>query len=564
MAATYRVNGQLPGGGMKETTARKVVRVGVVWKLMEICSMEISSQKPSRLITLAAALAMASSFGLVVALGIFGASNTVHADSNSSAPAINPKVTAFANQLSNAFEAVYKADHNAVVNIQVVKKIPQTQGINPGGPMQLPPGFRKMLPPGAFRLIPSHPGPEIIYGTGSGVIISSDGYIVTNNHVISDASKITVTLADHRRFKGTVIGADPKSDLAVVKIAAAHLPFLKFADSRRVRVGQWVIAIGSPFGFRQTTTQGIISAKGRTDVNVIAANDPKLSGLTYSDYLQTDAAINPGNSGGPLLNLEGRVVGINSAIATNTGSFNGIGFSIPSNEVQYVVHALLKYGKVVRGYLGVTIADVRHSAVEKTAHSFGYNHLHGVLVEQVWPDSPGAKGGLKAGDIITAVDGVKIRTMHQLRDRIAETRPGKDVTLGIFRRGKMIHLTFPVGLQPATISQLALASNGSEQPGVVHSKSLGLTVASVSSEIAKQYHLDKTEGVVVSRVNPNGVAAGAGINPGDIILRVQGHKITSAGQFKDVLKKVSLASGVRMYLRGANGSERFVFVQQSN
>ena len=525
--------------------------------------MKYGSRKPSQLVTLAAALAMASSFGLV-AMGIFGSSHAVHADAASGVPAINPKVTAFANQLSNAFEAVDKADRNAVVNIQVVKEIPQAQNINPGGPMQLPPGFRKMLPPGAFPLVPSNPGPETIYGTGSGVIISSDGYIVTNNHVVSDATKITVTLADHRRFKGKVIGTDPKSDLALVKISANHLPFLTFANSSHVRVGQWVIAIGSPFGFTQTMTQGIISAMGRTNVNVIAENDPKLAGLTYSDYLQTDAAINPGNSGGPLLNLKGQVIGINSAIATNTGSFNGIGFSIPSNEVKYVIHALKKYGKVVRGYLGVTIADVRHSVVQKTAKSFGYDHLHGVLVEQVWPDSPGAKGGLKAGDIITAIDGAKVRTMNQLRDVIADTRPGKDVTLGIFRRGKMMNLTFAVGTQPATISQLTLAGATGEQPGVVQSKSLGVTVASVSSEIAKQYHLAKPEGVMVSKIDPNGLAAGAGVNPGDIILRVQGHTITSVDEFKSVLKKVSLSSGIRMYVRGADGSERFVFVQQSN
>jgi serine protease Do len=526
--------------------------------------MKSGYRKPSTLMTIAASLAVAASFGLV-AVGVFGGSNSAHASIklNVLAPAINPKSTAFANSLSDAFEAVYKADHNSVVNINVIKEIPQSQGINPGGPMQLPPGFSKMLPPGAFPLVPSNPGPEKLYGTGSGVIISSNGYIVTNNHVVSNATKITVTLADHRRFKGTVVGTDPKTDLAVVKIAAHDLPALQFANSNHVRVGQWVIAIGSPFGFRQTVTQGIISAEGRTDVNIIAEHNPKLQGLTYEDFLQTDAAINPGNSGGPLLNLNGRVVGINSAIATNTGSFNGIGFSIPANEVNYVTHALITYGKVVRGYLGVTIEDVRNRNAEKIAHSFGYDHSRGVLVQQIMPDSPGAKGGLKAGDVITAIDHQKVRTMNQLRDTIAETRPGKDVTLGIFRRGKTINLTFPVGTQPASISQVAMAGGG-EQPGVVQSNSLGITVASVSSEIAKQYHLAAPEGVMVSKVNPNGVAAGAGINPGDIILRVQGHKISSVNEFKSVLKKLSLSSGVRMYLRGADGSERFVFVQQNN
>ena len=398
-------------------------------------------------------------------------------------------------------------------------------------------------------------------GTGSGVIISSTGYIVTNNHVVSDATHIRVTLADGRHYKATIVGRDPKTDLAVVKINATHLQPAILGDSAKVRVGEWVIAIGSPFNFKQTMTHGIISATGRTNVNIIADNDQKLRGLTYEDYLQTDAAINPGNSGGPLVDLRGHVIGINSAIATNTGSFNGIGFAIPANEVKAISHALIKYGKVVRGYLGVTIADIRHAEVRKIAGTFGYKGRHGVLINQVEPGSPAAKGGLKRGDIIVALNGRKVMNINVLRDEIADTHPGKDVTLSIFRDGKDQTVKFPVGTQPATRSMVAMSGGNAGGQTIANSPTLGMTVSGVTAPIARKYGLPAPKGVLVTGVAPGSVAASVGISPGDLLLGIQGNPVNSPGQFTKVIHKVNLGSGVRMTLRSQDGSERFVFVQ---
>lgn len=478
-------------------------------------------------------------------------------------PPINPSLVSSAESLSVAFQAVHDSIKNAVVNINIIKTVngPMQHGI---GPLNLPPGFQKLLPPGAFPLVPQGQASpaEKIYGTGSGLIISPKGYIVTNNHVVAGASSIKVTLANGRVYKGTVVGTDPKTDLAVVKINAPDLTYATFGNSHQMKVGDWVLAFGSPFGFKHTMTQGIISAKGRKNLDIIGAHDPQLQGLTYQDYIQTDAAINPGNSGGPLVNMKGHVIGINCAIATNTGSFNGIGFAIPSNEVKYIAGQLIKHGKVVRGYLGVSIADVRHEQIHKVAETFGFHGHHGVLVEQVDPATPAAHAGLRRGDIIIAFDGKKVRSMNQLRDEVAMTHPGKKVTLGLFRNGKKINLTFAVGTQPATLAEVQMG--GGNFPGQSHqSKSLGISVAAVTPALARSYHLPAPNGVLIKTVNPNGVAASVGIRPGDLILSVQGHRVNSPADFVKALHQVNLAKGIRLSLRSPNGVERFVFVQKS-
>jgi serine protease Do len=309
---------------------------------------------------------------------------------------------------------------------------------------------------------------------------------------------------------------------------------------------------------------GIISAKGRTHVNIIAEHNPSLAGLTYEDFIQTDAAINPGNSGGPLVNMKGSVIGINSAIATSNGGFSGIGFSIPSNEVKYVANALIKSGKVVRGYLGVSISDVRHQSVREVAETFGYHGKHGVLVQQIEPGTPAADGGLKKGDIITKLNGKKVMTMNQLRDQIAMTHPGDKVTLGVFRNGKNITLTFPLGTQPQTLDQVALGGGGSSSVAPMASKKLGVTIAPVTPAIAKADHMATPRGVVVTNVAPNGLAASVGVAPGDIILSVQGVHVNSPDAFDGALKKLDLAKGVRLSLRSPSGVEQFVFVKSGN
>ena len=499
--------------------------------------------------------AAAISAAAIGGAGFFGTARAATAATVLSSPDLT-----VAQELSRAYEQLHNAVKNSVVNISVIKVIHQA---GPQMHVQIPPGFGNLFPPGAFPLVPGQGGggTEKLMGTGSGVIISKNGYIVTNNHVVSDATHIRVTLNDGRHYKATVVGRDPKTDLAVIKIKADNLQPATLGDSSKVKVGEWVIAIGSPFNFRQTMTHGIISATGRTNVNIIADNDQKLRGLTYEDYLQTDAAINPGNSGGPLVNLRGHVIGINSAIATNTGSFNGIGFAIPSNEVKAISHALIKYGKVVRGYLGVFIEDVRHREVRKIAETFGYKGRHGVLVNQVEPGSPGAKGGLKRGDIIVALNGRKVMNINILRDEIAATHPGTDVHLSIFRNGKDVTLSLPVGTQPATRGMLAMRGGGG--PAMTQSSSLGMTVSAISPAAAKKYGLAAPRGVLVTGVNAGSVAASVGISPGDLVLSVQGQPVNSPAQFSSVIHKVDLKTGVRMTVRSADGSERFVFVQHS-
>jgi serine protease Do len=477
-----------------------------------------------------------------------------------SMPSVQMPRMSLAKRLSKEFEALHRAIKNSVVCINVIQEVPQNS-VNL--PMQLPKQFQQILPPGAFPLTPpSHKSVEKIYGTGSGVILSSNGYIVTNNHVVHDATSVKVRLADGRVYTAKVIGTDPKTDLAVVKINATGLQPATFGDSAKVHPGDWVMAIGAPFGFRQTLTHGIVSAVGRTSVNIIAEHNPQLAGLTYEDFIQTDAPINPGNSGGPLVNMNGHVIGINSAIASTSGAFDGIGFSIPSDEVKYVTHQLIKYGKVVRGYLGISIEDVRHSYVHKIAMTFGYKRHHGVLINQVEPGSPAAKGGLHRGEIIIGLDGKPVRRMSTLRNEIAMMRPGTKVTLKLFDDGNITSATFPLGKQPAT---LAMAAGYPSQinTGPAESRKLGLTVSPVTPKTAKMYGLSSPHGVLVTGLQSDSILLEDGVEPGDIIVSVQGHPVNSPAQLDSVLKKLNIAKGIRMSVLGRSGSERYIFVQKN-
>ncbi len=477
-----------------------------------------------------------------------------------SAPSVQMPRMSLAKRLSREFEAMHRAIKNSVVCISVIQEVPETQA---NVPMQIPKQFRQMLPPGAFPLNPpSHKSVEKIYGTGSGVILTSNGYIVTNNHVVNDATSVKVRLADGKNYTASVVGTDPKTDLAVVKINATGLQAATFGDSADVHPGDWVMAIGAPFGFRQTLTHGIVSATGRTSVNIIAEHNPQLAGLTYEDFIQTDAPINPGNSGGPLVNMNGHVIGINSAIASTSGAFDGIGFSIPSDEVKYVTSQLIKYGKVVRGYLGISIADVRHSYVHKIALTFGYKPHHGVLIDQVEPGSPASKGGLHRGEIIIGMDGHPVKRMSTLRDQIAMLRPGTKITLKLFDDGKILSTTFPVGKQPATLAM----AGGSPSPmnvGPAESPQLGVTVSPVTPKTAKMYGLSSPHGVLVTGLKSNSILLGDGVQPGDIIVSVQGHRVNSPMQFNAIIKKLDIAKGIRMSVRGRSGSERYIFVQKN-
>ncbi len=469
-----------------------------------------------------------------------------------------------ANDLSRAFRAVHESLKDAVVNINVTKH-GSTEG---NAQMDIPEQFRGMLPPGLQDQLRGQMQNQKIEGTGSGVVVSGDGYILTNNHVVDSADDITVMLNDGRELKAELVGTDPKTDLAVVRVKADHLTFAKFGDSDALDVGDWVLAFGSPFGFSQTMTQGIISAKGR-HVPIIAEHNPALQGMTYENFLQTDAAINPGNSGGPLVNLNGEVVGINAAIASNTGAYNGIGFSIPSNDAQYIMHSLIEHGKVVRGYLGIGIEDINHPTPEHKGlvdalKKGGFTGGNGVLVGQVLETGPAAKAGVEVGDVITSINGKAVSSVDDLRNEIARTTPESKLTLSIYRDGKNTQIASTVGTQPDTrLSGPQLAdARGNARNNVEQQGELGIRVQDVDAATAKRENLGDRNGAVVTAVAPDSVAAEAGLALGDVIRKVDKTNVTSAQQFADAIKAAKLSDGVKLTVRSDDGMDKLVYVEK--
>jgi serine protease Do len=335
-------------------------------------------------------------------------------------------------------------------------------------------------------------------GLGSGIIIDGQGHILTNNHVAGGASKIDVLLENGRHYPGKLVGADPKTDLAVVKISAKEpLSVATFGDSDKVKVGQWVVAIGQPLGLSQTVTQGIISAKHRTNI---------MNPSSYEDFLQTDAPINPGNSGGPLLNLQGEVIGINSAIMTKSGGSEGLGFAIPSNMAIQISKQLIAHGKVVRGWLGVSIQNL----TPDLAKSFGAKSLNGVLIADVVKGGPGGKAGLKRGDIILTFGNKKVTDADMLRNEVASTPIGQETKLTVLRNGKQIELTVKVG----NMAEAAKFYSTSVKAR------LGITVRPVTKEEREKYGLEPQQGVAIASVDPQGPLGHAGFQVGDIILGI--------------------------------------------
>lgn len=465
--------------------------------------------------------------------------------------------------LSNIFRYIGKTVEPSVVNINVKKTIHEQgrapfeerffrrffQDQNGDGQPDMPPDFPPDMGQGQDRI-------EI--GTGSGFIVEVDGdhgYVVTNNHVAGGASDIEVTLADGRVLKGKdvkLVGADPKSDIAVVEITADHLIPIKWGDSNQVQKGDWVLAFGSPFGYVGSMTHGIVSALNRTSVGILGPQG-------YEDFIQVDAPINPGNSGGPLVNIHGEVIGVNTAIATRSGGFQGIGFAIPSDQARAIYKQIREHGKVTRGWLGISIMDV--SKNQDLAQSFGYTHANGILVQQVFPNTPAA-GILKPGDIIMALDGKKLQSVQELRYAIAMTSPGDEVTLKVFRNGKDIDAKIKLGTQPSNVMALVGEGSGQEEPqGTQGSQSLGLKLADPTDALLQRFHLPAaSKGALIMGVNPDSPAMGAGIRPGDLITKVNNQDVSNAQEAADALGKVDLSKGVRMYLMTAQGS-RFVFLK---
>lgn len=351
---------------------------------------------------------------------------------------------------------------------------------------------------------------------GSGFIISEDGYILTNNHLVGEAENVRVQLNDEREFEAEVIGADPESDVALVKIDQEDLPYLELADSDALEVGEWVIAIGSPFGLSHTVTAGIVSAKGRSGVGI----------TTYEDFIQTDAAINPGNSGGPLLNLEGKVVGINTAIVSRSGGNMGIGLAIPVNLAKSIFDQLKKEGKVVRGYLGIALQDIN----PELAENFGLKDSKGVIITEVVEDSAAEKAGLKFEDIIVEFNGKTVEDRADLMKRVAVLPPETKVELVVMRDGKKKEITAELGERPKRGELMT------ETPATVYD--LGLEVRNLSDDLAERLDYDGLEGVVVTEVRAGSVAQHEGMEPGMLIMKVNRTEIDNVKEFYKEIEKV--------------------------
>jgi len=421
------------------------------------------------------------------------------------------------NGMRTSYADVVEKTSPAVVQIRMEKK----EAAPRGGNIQ---GFPFPFP---FGQNPSQGGqqPRIERGAGSGVIVAADGTILTNNHVVDGADKITVFTSDNKSYTAKIVGTDKLSDLAVIKIEAENLPFLSLGDSDKVRVGDIVLAIGNPLDIGESVTAGIISAKGR---------HTGLSDGSFEDFLQTDAPINRGNSGGALVNLNGELIGINSQIASEGGQGNiGIGFSIPSNMCRNVMDQLIKEGKVKRGMLGINIQNISPDIAE----SLGLNGTSGVLISGVKPAGAADKAGLKVKDVITAINGEKIEDPNSLRVKVASSAPGTQITVTILRDGKSQDIQ-------ATLDEFNLGPDGTDNgkkndngtddsPG--EGGKLGVTLEPVTPQIAKQLGLDGTNGVVVSDVDPNGPAAEAGIARGDVILEVNNKPVTGTADVKAAL-----------------------------
>jgi serine protease Do len=353
---------------------------------------------------------------------------------------------------------------------------------------------------------------------GSGFVISSDGYILTNYHVVQEADEIQVRFSDRRSYNAEVIGSDKASDMALIKIDANNLPTVKIGKSSDLKVGEWVLAIGSPFGFDHTVTAGIVSAKGRS-----------LPSENYVPFIQTDVAINPGNSGGPLINMDGEVIGVNSQIYSRTGGFMGLSFAIPIELAMSVADQLREYGRVTRGYLGVLIQDVDRNLAE----SFGMSQPYGALISQVMPDSPAAEAGLEVGDVILEFNGRRLLDSSQLPPLVGATRVDDKADLRVLRNGKEMDLKVRVGRLP----------DEQEEPQPVPAKAepdqieqLGLTVIDIEPQVREELGLDESGGALISKVTP-GAAQDAGIRRGDIVLMFDGIDVKNAKHLRELIEK---------------------------
>ncbi|MEE3368628.1 MAG: DegQ family serine endoprotease [Planctomycetota bacterium] len=462
-------------------------------------------------------------------------------------PVDRAETSAAVDQLSHTFKDVAKAARGSVVSINSIKRYRPAAGERTVPRQQIPDELRRFFGDDSFERFfesPQGRAPFEQQGMGSGVIVSADGYVVTNNHVVQGADEVTVTLHDGTTQKANIVGTDKKTDLAVLKIAAQGLTAAPLGDADLMEVGDWVLAIGSPFNYHQTVTAGIISAKGRR-VGVLQ------SVQGYEDFIQTDAAINPGNSGGPLLNLRGEVIGINTAIASRSGGFNGLGFAIPSKIVGSVYRAIVQHGHVERGQIGTLIQDLDRDL----AQSFGYKSTDGVLVQDVIPGGPADRAGIQSGDIIIRYQGNAVNNSKQLRNAVAATAPGTRTSMTLFRDARERQLEIMIQ------SQDPQPRANRDEPSQSSTTTLGITVQTLTADQARQLGLTPPEqAVLVTQVAPGSLAARAGIRRGDLLLDVGGQSIDSAAEFRLALQNVDPAAGVRLQVKRGN-ARSFVFLK---
>ncbi|MFZ5892140.1 MAG: DegQ family serine endoprotease [Myxococcota bacterium] len=418
----------------------------------------------------------------------------------------------------------------SVVNISLTK-------VNKGhaGPMPFP-----------FFFGPPDSGERREHGMGSGVIVSADGYILTNNHVVAEASEIKVTTYDKREYDATVVGTDPKSDVAVIKLkgSVGGLKPVEFGDSSKLRLGDVVLAVGNPFGVGQTVTMGIVSAKGRADLGIV----------DYEDFIQTDAAINPGNSGGALINMQGQLVGVNTAILSRSGGFQGIGFAIPTNMALPIMEALKTNGRVVRGWLGVGIQDMD----AELATGLKLPISQGVLISDVKPGAPAARAGIKRGDVVVKLDGRAVTSSGAFRNQVAALGAGKSAALELYRDGKPQTVNVQLGEMPGSD-----AGPGSHPgaPSATGNSLDGLTLEDLNAENRRAFEIpsDVQKGALITRVDPRSAAARSGLRPGDVLLEVNRTPVENLQKFQELYSKTK---GNVVLLISRRGSSVFVVVRR--
>ena len=489
----------------------------------------------TKLITFGKTAAVAA-IGAALALGITAGFMSGSPAAPPPAQAATPAVETGSNGMVTSFAAIVKRDQPAVVNISSSKVIRQAESNQFS---QMDPFFRRFFGdnfPGGSRV----PKERLERGLGSGVIVRADGYVLTNNHVVDGADEIEVTLSDKRNFKAKVIGTDPKTDIAVVKIEANNLPTIALADSSKVRVGDIVLALGNPFGVGQTVTMGIVSATGRANLGI----------EDYEDFIQTDAAINPGNSGGALVNTNGELIGINTAIISRAGGSQGIGFAVPVNLARIVMDQIMKNGKVTRAWLGVMLQEVTPSI----AKAFHLDSAKGALVGDVLANSPAAGAGLQKGDILVSLNGKPITDVHHLRLGISMMKPGTMLKLGVFRDGAIKDITVKLGELPA--DSWKPGENGAAQGNALD----GLSIDELTPDIIRQLQLPAdTKGVVVSDVDPISPAGQAGLRRGDVIEGVNRQPVQNVADFRRLAREAQ--GGPILLLVNRGGTTLFLVIE---